>query len=162
MHLHLRNPSPRLWSKAQSPVLLKEETQRRDLKLRSGMLSLSGRGISLLITARFAETTSWTFVSRASLSLVPVCSNSVVQVLSVKRIKVRPQQKNALSRGEFAMYERESPTLFPTILTLVLACLSFPLYLTLAEDKTSLPSRQQRLGISEIRSLRRFNGKDIP
>lgn len=30
------------------------------------------------------------------------------------------------------------------------ACFSFPLYLSLAENQTSLPSGQQRVGISEV------------
>jgi hypothetical protein len=33
------------------------------------------------------------------------------------------------------------------------ACFSFPLHLSMAEDSSSLPARQQRLGIPEIWSL---------
>ncbi|OCT50643.1 RING-box protein 1A [Cladophialophora carrionii] len=37
--------------------------------------------------------------------------------------------------------------------TVAWACLPFPLHLTLAEDPTSLPTRQQRLGVPEVRKI---------
>jgi hypothetical protein len=44
---------------------------------------------------------------------------------------------------------------------LALARLPFPLHLSVVEDTTCLPARQQRLGVSKVRSLRDMRTLDV-
>ena len=42
-----------------------------------------------------------------------------------------------------------------------IACLSFPLHLTLAENSTSLSLGQPRLGVPEVRTIRRIDADQM-
>lgn len=124
----------------------------------SGMLLLFGRGTSSSTTALSAVTTSWISVR----TTLPASRRlfSVLTERSHHRHRVPGQPGISYERG---MHSRlghlqrkfSSPHLANGRLIIVFppACLPFPLHLSMAQDSPGVSSRQQGLGVPEVRPM---------
>ena len=152
MLLRLRRPRAGSWQRLQREVQSTgAATTRRDSKLRryelsnlesdrhmlinrSGTPWHCGPGISLLTTVRFAGITSWT----------PVCWVThlcVTLLLTSLRYRMSSQPRSRYHRRVHRRLGHLQPR-FP-----------LSLHIEMAEDTSSLPARQPRLGVSKVWSV---------